>query len=290
MTRKPIVIAISLVIVLGLGLATQTVWSDNSDDAYLALGDSLAYGIGATDPATGGYVPRFADFLKDGEDIESLSNLSVPGETSDSMIGNGQLAAAVSAINNPDADVEIVTLDIGGNDFLGLLGAEPCATDPSGQACQAAVAAALGGFAGNYTIIVETLVAALDEDEINEVMFVMTYYNPFSGTGSPMEPLTEAALLGIDGVVDCSAVAVNPANSGLNDMITCIGESAGATVVDVKPQFDGNALALTHIATGDIHPNDAGYAVIADEFVQSFEDDDKDKDKKDKKEKKDRDD
>jgi len=31
---------------------------------YLALGDSLGWGFGASDPATKGYVPLFRDFLE----------------------------------------------------------------------------------------------------------------------------------------------------------------------------------------------------------------------------------
>ena len=35
------------------------------------------------------------------------------------------------------------------------------------------------------------------------------------------------------------------------------------------PAFDNKALALTHIAQ-DIHPNDAGYDVITDEFIAAI--------------------
>jgi len=59
----------------------------------------------------------------------------------------------------------------------------------------------------------------------------------------------------------------DPANIGLNDLITCIGESFGVTVVDIYPLFEGKATTLTHILEGDIHPNDIGYAVIAEAFI-----------------------
>jgi hypothetical protein len=38
-------------------------------------------------------------------------------------------------------------------------------------------------------------------------------------------------------------------------------------VADVYPAFGDRAPQLTHIGTGDIHPNDAGYAVIAQTFI-----------------------
>ena len=280
MKRKSIALVVTFLIVLGVWLPANVVHADDSDEVYVALGDSLAFGIGATDPATTGYVPLFFEFLEDEGDVEVLTNLSVPAETSGSMISGGQLAAAVATIADPDNDAEVVTLDIGGNDLLGLLGTPPCAVNPGGAACQSAIASALNTFAGNYSVIVGTLAVALGND-VDETLFVMTYYNPFSGTGSPLEPLTEVALLGVDGTIDCAAASNSPANAGLNDLIACIGASAGATVVDVKPSFDGNAVALTHIAVGDIHPNDAGHTVIAGLFVESFEGDDEDDDDED---------
>ncbi len=278
MKRKSTVFVITFFIVLGMGISAGTAHADDDDEVYLALGDSVAFGIGASDIATAGYVPLFSDYLEDEEDIKTLVNLSVAAETSGSMIGSGQLAAAVATITDSDNDVEVVTLGIGGNDLLGLLGTPPCGVDPAGAACQVAVATALGGFAGNYTLIVGTLAAAL-EDDVDETLYVMTYYNPFSGTGSPFELPIEAALLGVDGAIDCAAAATNPANAGLNDLIACIGSAVGATVVDVQPAFDGNGLGLTHIGVGDIHPNDTGHTVIADALVASVEqDEDEDED------------
>ncbi len=275
MKRKSTVFVVTFFIVLGMAIGAGTAHADDDDEVYLALGDSVAFGIGTSNIATGGYVRLFSEYLEDEEDIEALVNLSVPAETSGSMISSGQLAAAVATITDSDNDVEVVTLGIGGNDLLGLLGTPPCGVDPAGAACQVTVAGALGSFAGNYTLIVGTLAAAL-EDDVDETLYVMTYYNPFSGTGSPFELPTEAALLGLDGSIDCAAAASNPANAGLNDLIACIGSAVGATVVDVQPAFDGDGLGLTHIGVGDIHPNDTGHAVIAEALVAAVAEDDDD--------------
>jgi hypothetical protein len=112
---------------------------------YLALGDSLAAGIGASDPDTTGYVPLFHSYLGDALDpgnadptpLDSvpdafnrkllwLENLGVGGpgappggETTGSMIAGGQLDAALAELSArngnamPVDDVRIVTLDIG---------------------------------------------------------------------------------------------------------------------------------------------------------------------------------
>ncbi len=275
MKRKTVSIAIGVFLAMSAALAVvlTSVWANSSDDAYLALGDSVAKGVGATDPETGAYVPQFHQFLQGEESDMALINLAVNGETSGSFISDGQLAAAVAAID--DSDVEVVTLNIGGNDLLGLLKpGEPCNPNPNSPACQLAVGNVLTAFAGNYTAIMGALTEALGGDE---GVMVMTYYNAFSGTGSPFDAPIEAALLGGDMTIDCTAMG-DPSKTGLNDLIACIGGSFGATVVNVHPLFDGQAVVLTHIALGDIHPNDAGHTVVADAFANAFGNDDDDSD------------
>src|SRR4051812_28142525 len=102
---------------------------------YLALGDSLAFGVGATDPAQLGYVPRLFNFFHGTAHggVDTFVNYSRPGETSESMISGGQLGQALADIQNKD--VRVVTLDIGANDFLTLLQSPPCSTDPAGSPC-----------------------------------------------------------------------------------------------------------------------------------------------------------
>jgi lysophospholipase L1-like esterase len=98
---------------------------------YLALGDSVAAGTGATDPATRGYVGLLADDLQGngcgkgkavGCRIE-LVNLAVDGATTTSLIAT-QLEPALALIEErnsnrtPVDDVRLITLTIGGNDVV----------------------------------------------------------------------------------------------------------------------------------------------------------------------------
>ncbi len=247
---------------------------------YLALGDSLAVGVGASAPDQFGYVPRLFEFFsrpRHGK-VTTLRNLGVAGETTTSMCGGdcsavltgqvqtGQLAEALRVIGDRRTNIRVVTLDIGGNDLLHLLQpGQPCAS-PGDPTCAAAVAQALEQVTANYPVILEALTAALAEDPGHERILVMTYYNAFSGTGSPYDALTRRALLGADGTLDCTA---HDADVGLNDLIACISATYDVRVVDTYPLFEGRTLALTHIAGGDVHPNDAGYAVIADAFQRA---------------------
>jgi acyl-CoA thioesterase I len=234
---------------------------------YVALGDSLAFGVGASEPERA-YVPLLFQYFQQPrtENVRILRNLSRPGETSDSFVAGGQLALAVAAIVEPATDTRVITLDIGGNDLLVLTSIEPCQSFPGSEPCQALVAAQLRKFAINYELILGALSSALENDPGKETLFVMTYYNPFRGTGHLYESFADRALLGTDLVIDCSAPP-GDARAGLNDLIACIGASSGAVVADVYLAFRGRGFELTHIAAGDIHPNDAGYAVITQTFI-----------------------
>src|SRR6185295_14271046 len=101
------------------------------------------------------------------------------------FISGGQLNRAVDAITDPTSDARLVTLDIGGNDLLGLLTAGgPCSPDPTTPTCQLAVKSALVAFPDRYVLILQRLREALAIDPGDEDLVVMTYYNPFSGTGN----------------------------------------------------------------------------------------------------------
>ena len=67
-------------------------------------------------------------------------------------------------IRDEETDVEGVTLTIGGNDYLPLVGEDPCASNPTGNECRTIVAIALTSFSVNYPAVLSDLKAALDSD------------------------------------------------------------------------------------------------------------------------------
>lgn len=279
MNRKSFVLALAALLALMVALpATPSAASAPEGTIYLALGDSLAQGYGATDMSTTAYVPHFYQFLRGDSQgrARELVNLGYGGETSGSFLSGWldpgpqrtpQLQQALAVINDPDTDVSVVTLDIGGNDLLDLLKpGQVCSTYPPSPDCLAAGQAALAGFVGNYGTILTALTQALAADPGDETLMVMTYYNPWSGTNSAYEGVATVLLLGAEEGTDCSA----PNTWGMDDIITCMGSGYGATVVDTYPTFIGKGLELTHIAEGDIHPNNAGYAQIASDFRAAY--------------------
>ena len=105
---------------------------DATGGVYLALGDSIAAGSGASDPATTSYAGLIASELRDefGPELE-LRSLAVGGHTTQDLISN-QLDPALEALRA--GDVRLVTLTISGNDLNQVQDspdAPACIQDPS---------------------------------------------------------------------------------------------------------------------------------------------------------------
>jgi lysophospholipase L1-like esterase len=246
-------------------LAAPVAATSPARTVYLALGDSLAWGDGASVPTRTGYVPRLAGYFQGashgGADV--LVNLGVGGESTGSILA-AQLPAGLAVIADPSTDTRVVTISIGGNDLLDLIDDEndPCVLDAGSLTCQALLFQAMTGVATNMPVILGSLQGALAGDPGDEKVFVLLPYNAFSGTGHPLEVLIGQAMRGRDMAIDCAANA-DLANVGLDDILACNARYFGAVVVDSYPLFEGRTLALTHMGeTFNVHPNDAGYEVI----------------------------
>lgn len=288
MNRKPIALALAALLGLAVALpAAPAAASEPENTVYLALGDSLAQGWGNTTLEKYPYVPRFYNFLQAGHhsSVGQLTNLGYGGETSTSFITGvlpghptrnpSQLGQALMAIADPAMDVSVVTFDIGGNDLLGLMQG-PCA-DPNDPGCVPAAMQAIGLLAQNYAYSLLNVAGALGADPGEERFIVMTYYNPWSGTGSPYEGVVEMMLLGADQTVDCTHFG-DPNYApyfGVNDVLACtpayVGLGSLVSVADVYPRFVGKGAELTYVSyNNNIHPNNAGYAQIANVFRDTY--------------------
>ncbi|MEX0682146.1 MAG: GDSL-type esterase/lipase family protein [Dehalococcoidia bacterium] len=225
---------------------------------YLALGDSLSAGIGASNPLTTSWVALVHSSLPDWD----LINLGIPGDTSDDLLNGGSLGDGIGEIQQRKADdkasneVQVITLEIGGNDLLNIYfdlvipGDCPSVVESLERPmCVEALTNALATYRANLR---ETL-RRLTEAAPGVPLFLMTLYNPFSGGASHVDQLGVLSLEGQDGT---------PFPSGLNDAIREEGAAAGVTVVEWYELFLGKQ--SEYIAQDLIHPNDTGQAVMAD--------------------------
>jgi lysophospholipase L1-like esterase len=98
---------------------------------YVALGDSLAAGFAS--PSGQGYANDLLTYLQAKVPNLQLADLGCSSETTTTMIEGGicsypagsQLAAATGFLAAHRGSVDLVTVDIGGNDYLGCLDANP---------------------------------------------------------------------------------------------------------------------------------------------------------------------
>jgi len=192
--------------------------------AYLALGDSIPFGLDLTKlppfvPLTNLPTPDdfkgYPEFLAEAIG-ENHVNASCPGETAASFMDvnkpdngcNGpgpqgqppfktsiglhanykvaQMKFALAQLDK-NKEIKLVTLSIGGNEILFILGA--CASNANPPAC---IDAMLPAALKDYRRDLEKIVAAI-RDEHKENFVLVQYYSPF--------PLLDVAVRGFNGVM-----------------------------------------------------------------------------------------
>jgi lysophospholipase L1-like esterase len=273
--------------------AVEDIGNDADVFYVVSTGDSLAVGIqpnseGLLLPTDDGYPDQFFDIVR--PDFESsapnrelrLVKLGCPGETIDDMLNGGeclyvagsQLEAAVDFLEDNREKVLLVTIDIGGNDFRNAdcITAEvdfDCVNDVSGRIASdlASVLAALSAAASPATTIIG-----------------MNYYNPYLSSwleGPRGQSLAmESAQAG---VLFNDALATTYATAGIamadvyaafeSDDFTTMVQSSLRPPNNVLPVSVANICSFTYMCDADpvgpdIHPNNAGYSLIAETMSQ----------------------
>lgn len=201
------------------------IFSDNT--RYMALGDSLAAGYGAL-PATQGYAYLlYQQGVYDQVTNTLFANAAVPGATSGDVLAY-QVPPAITRFQPT-----VVTLSVGGNDLLAILGgADPLQV--------------LGQFQANLGQILCGLRQALPQSRI----YVHNLYD--------VPEITANVPGGLQAIL------------GFNAVIAGVAQACGASVADVYSAFSGRNGLLLIARNGagqfEVHPTNAGYRAIADAF------------------------
>jgi lysophospholipase L1-like esterase len=228
--------------------------------AYLALGDSLAFGVGATNPAAEGYVALTASALADGlfadTGLESI-NLSEPDASSaDLFAPGGQLDQALAEIaarqsdGEANDDVAVISIDIGRNDLFALASPDsPCFEDAAGSLCRNALNVMLSGLQTNLTGALRELHGAAPAADI----YVIDLFRPYGEAGDPQEAVAAIGVQQVNGVI--AAVSAD--------------EELGTRFVTVHELFQDRGEHW--VASDGIHPNDDGHRVLSEALVAAIE-------------------
>ena len=281
---------VAIVVALAAGLSTSTVYAG---DAYIALGDSITFGI--TDllyrPSLGdrGYVSLYADALaaRNGGVRPEVVNLAIAGETAASfmsgvgrtppVIGRGDVplalenlhydaahpvpqgslfASTVASENARGNTVGTVTVTLGFNE-LGALSSLPLAT------ALADIPQTLQAYQVNYTSMLTEIRSLLP----NASLSLLGYYNPFpADPASPAAPIFNAAGVQLNSIIRGLAGQFHA--SFVDTAGPFVGHEAQYTFLGVQPHGSsvpdpfGGVLPI-----GNVHPNDLGYRAIADQVI-----------------------
>ena len=227
----------------------------------LSLGDSWAFGFGASDPSTEGYVPQLHEALaKKRLKKMGLRSVAVPGATTPSMIA-GQFPEAIPLLESRNGnrkkrdDVEVTTLHIGGNDVTNpIIAACLAGITPS---CLQVIQAEFAAYRGDLDTALSRLRQAAGEEA---TIVIGTYDNP----------IATCFLGGVPGAVllaDLVLEGGGPVPQGLHDIMRDVAEDYGVGVAEVY----GDLGPADWVGGNDcLHPDDSGYDKVTVAFLEAL--------------------
>ncbi|WP_110113377.1 GDSL-type esterase/lipase family protein [Bacillus sp. CGMCC 1.16541] len=233
-------LALTLVCCISLIIGTTTSRAEAPNNVtYIALGDSLSAGIGASEVnylRTPAFVPQFVNYLRKTNSVY-VENHSVPGLTTSGLYS---FLTQNQGIQNKLKTANIISISIGGNDFLReIRSSEQVEVDDFKQRAETIY--------DDVTKIVR-YVESLNKDA---TILLFGLYSPYGSTHQ-YEEVSQLILK------DYHLLLQNLQNEHV-------------TVIDPHAPFIGKELELTHIEKNDIHPNDEGYKILGNLLIEAYE-------------------
>ncbi len=225
----------AVILILIIAIVPLTVSAANEKLNYLVLGDSIGVGAGVVNPDEASYGRIVAD--TNGYNYE---NHAMSGYNTGAMLMHIKLPHVKNAIK----DADIISLSIGGNDFL--------TSNMAQLGFEAAVMNKLDtfddiseSFYKNYCKII----AEIRKLNPDAVILAQTLYNPMNNA-----------------IHDFYQEGVNRLNNGYRRYLAENPNSI--VIVDVAKAFEGHP---EYIADDCVHPNALGNKVIAREVLKTLE-------------------
>ncbi|MBB3108579.1 lysophospholipase L1-like esterase [Paenibacillus phyllosphaerae] len=271
---------------LAAPLLTQNESSANNPLQVVALGDSLTVGytLGMTADATPyGYADRlYEQALYHG--AAELTNFGVLGLKSNGLAAWLEAAAQGKAITAEEAQsglskyattagrieqttqlkdaltgADLITMTIGGNDFLPLFN-EIRSREVTPEELTKLLADLVDAYKAALTASLDTIYT-LNPDV---TIVLADQYLPVPKPNQIIQAVTEEQYAVLQqGVAD------------LHDELIALqsdyaAKGSNLSIVDISTPFAGKEFLLTSIREGDVHPNNSGYKIIAQQFADTI--------------------
>lgn len=247
---RPLLAALVLAAPLALGPSTASAAPRQALE-YDVLGDSYASGYGVPPYEACGRSASAYGVLLDGRVKLDLDDyVACAGATTTSLVTGGQLDAL-------DADTDLVTLSIGGND-IGWSTAVAACLGGTDQQCAGALALVRHRVVTQLPTLLDTVYAQVRERAPGAHVVVTGYPRLFS-------PEYGAFL----GATPAEQLALNEGADLLNSVIAEAAARHGFQFVDVTERFLGHGVnapepwILSPFVDGAFHPNLSGYKAYA---------------------------
>lgn len=224
---------------------------------YVALGDSLAFGIDSNGNPGKGYADYLAESLSQNNSLVSANKgFSVPGykatdvlrdlrtDVTKQVIGVG-LDVKEAELQNSISTANLITISAGANDVLPYFKLDPKTGLPAPNMEQ--LMAAIKQVGATY----HQILAKIYELNPDVQVYVMGYYNPYPHLDSTIQP------------------QINQLVDGLNESIQAGMKGTSAKFIPTSAHIAKNA--KTYLPNpASIHLNEEGYKVIANLFSEQL--------------------
>lgn len=208
--------------------------------SYIAIGDSLTAGYGSTEHnylRINGFVPQFVSYLRKTHEV-TVENYGIPGISS---IGLLTYLQTDIGLQNRLKEADIITLSIGGNDFLQTIRAMSNVEERE-----------LKQRALLLEQTYDTLYAFLRDLNKEAQIYLIGLYNPYPANHPLREPGIKYA-------------------EAFNEQLEKHSKKENTFLINPLQAFLNKETTYTHIKEDDIHPTDEGYTIIVKELIKQYE-------------------
>ncbi|WP_158217540.1 GDSL-type esterase/lipase family protein [Lottiidibacillus patelloidae] len=227
-------------LILCLFLSNEKVSFSEPQIKYIAIGDSLTAGLGASEVnylRIGAFVPSFVKYLREEKGFSvDVENHGIPGLTSAGFLANIHNS---KGLQEKIAMSNLITVTIGGNDFLQLIRSDQTTLANAKQRL-----VDLEKELNNIHALLRSINSTCE-------IYYIGLYNPYPENHTYYD----------------IAETIVPL---YNDLLSTVTKESNSHLLNPYDVFLNNAKALTHISKDDIHPNDLGYQKITAKLIQTY--------------------